>query len=103
MNKILESLDKEEEKRIKEKNFPWWMNPMLAKLTHNYFSDKNWIYERKLDGERCLVYKNGDKLRIMSRNKKELNHVYPEVVRAFKKQKAKRFIVDGDQKNRTLS
>lgn len=96
MNKILESLDKEEKKRIKEKNFPWWINPMLAKLTHNYFSDKNWIYERKLDGERCLVYKNGDKLRIMSRNKKELNHVYPEVVHAFKKQKAKRFIVDGE-------
>ena len=83
MNKLIEKFDEEEKKKIKEKRFPSWINPMLAKLTHNYFSDKKWVYERKLDGERCLVFKEGNKIRIMSRNKKELNHVYPDVLKAF--------------------
>lgn len=29
--------------------------PMLATLTDEHFSDPGWIYERKLDGERCLA------------------------------------------------
>lgn len=40
---------------------PDWMEPMLAKLTHEVFSDEEWIYERKLDGERCLVFKKREK------------------------------------------
>jgi bifunctional non-homologous end joining protein LigD len=96
MNKLIEKLDEEDKKKIKEKGFPSWINPMLAKLTHNHFSDKNWIYERKLDGERCLIFKERNKIRIMSRNKKDLNHVYPEVVNAFNKQKSKNFVVDGE-------
>ncbi len=31
---------------------PDWMDPMLAKLTHDYFSGEDWFFERKLDGER---------------------------------------------------
>ncbi len=29
---------------------------MLATLTDRRFSDPGWIFERKLDGERCLVF-----------------------------------------------
>ncbi|MGA9294894.1 MAG: hypothetical protein WBV81_20065 [Ignavibacteriaceae bacterium] len=65
----LENIGEDERKKIKERKFPAWINPMLAKLTHNYFSDKNWIYEKKLDGERCLVFKEGKKIKIMSRKK----------------------------------
>ncbi len=93
---IFENINKEDRKKIKKETFPKWMNPMLAKLTHNYFSDKDWLFERKLDGERCLIYKNRDKIRVMSRNKKKLNHVYPEIVETVKKQKAENFIVDGE-------
>lgn len=33
---------------------------MLATLVHETFSDPAWIFGRKLDGERCLVFvKNG--------------------------------------------
>jgi bifunctional non-homologous end joining protein LigD len=69
---------------------------MLAKLTHDYFSDDNWIFERKLDGERCLGFANGGKIQLKSRNKKELNAAYPEIVEALEKQEAGDFIVDGE-------
>jgi bifunctional non-homologous end joining protein LigD len=31
------------------------VTPMLATLTDVHFSDPNWIYERKLDGERVIA------------------------------------------------
>lgn len=30
---------------------PSWVGPQLATLTHERFSDPEWIFERKLDGE----------------------------------------------------
>ncbi len=33
---------------------PAWLDPELATLTSDRFSDPAWIFERKLDGERCL-------------------------------------------------
>lgn len=69
---------------------------MLATLTHDEFSDKEWIYERKLDGERCLIFKNGSNLRLMSRNKKNINFRYPELVEVFSNMDVNNFIVDGE-------
>ena len=69
---------------------------MLAKLTHDEFSNKDWIYEHKLDGVRCLVFKKGKEVRLMSRNKNLLNSTYPELVAAFEQQPEERFIVDGE-------
>lgn len=69
---------------------------MLATLTRDYFSDPDWVFERKLDGERCLAFREGKELRLLSRNRKELNDTYPEMVEALRKQKAGDFIVDGE-------
>ncbi|NIP42287.1 MAG: ATP-dependent DNA ligase [candidate division Zixibacteria bacterium] len=69
---------------------------MLATLTHDYFSDENWIYERKLDGERCLCFKNGKKVELKSRNKRVLNDTYPELVKELEKQDTGNFIADGE-------
>ncbi len=69
---------------------------MLAKLTKDYFSSDDWIFERKLDGERCLASKKGEKVNLKSRNKKELNDTYPEILNHLKKQKAKSFLIDGE-------
>lgn len=55
---------------------------MLATLTHDHFSDPDWIYERKLDGQRCMVFHNGDRVDILSRNRRPLNVTYPELVDA---------------------
>ena len=96
MSESLEKLPEEFQQQLKKKKQPEWMSPMLAKLTHDVFSDEEWIFERKLDGERCLVFKNGSEVNIMSRNKKNLNDTYPEIVSALKKQRTGNFIADGE-------
>lgn len=96
MVKLLSGLPDEQRQKLKKKKQPQWFKPMLARLTQDYFSDDAWIFERKLDGERCLGFANEEKMQLRSRNKKNLNDTYPEIVSALKKQKAKNFIVDDE-------
>lgn len=96
MNDLLKKLSDQEKEKLRKKEQPEWTNPMLAKLSHEIFSDKNWIYERKLDGERILIFKKGNKISLKSRNKKELNRTYPEIAEAIKDQDPENFIIDGE-------
>ena len=82
--------------RLISKDMPQWTEPMLATLTHDYFSDPDWIFEPKLDGERCLVFRDADTIRILSRNRKNLNDTYPELVDAIGAAGKGRYIVDGE-------
>ncbi len=82
--------------KIKIKNQPRWISPMLATLTEKYFSDPDWIYEEKFDGIRAIVIKNKDKVLIYSRNKNLQNSKFPSLVEVLKKQKEKNFILDGE-------
>ena len=75
---------------------PEWVAPMLATLTEDRFSDPDWLYERKLDGERCLVFRTSGGVRLLSRNRKELNNHYPELVEALAEQANQDFVVDGE-------
>jgi DNA ligase D-like protein (predicted ligase) len=83
---------------------PSWTEPMLATLTDDRFSDPGWIFERKLDGVRCLAFKSSSGVRLMSRNKKEMSRTWPELADAIAAQPAS-FVVDGEivtfEKNRT--
>jgi bifunctional non-homologous end joining protein LigD len=83
-------------KKLKKIPFPSFIPPMLATLTTNYFSSKDWFYEHKYDGVRCLAFKNKGKIRLLSRNNIEMNDEYPEIVTALQKQKADNFIIDGE-------
>jgi ATP-dependent DNA ligase len=78
---------------------------MLATLTTRTFSDPGWVFERKLDGERCLAFRQGRAVRLMSRNRKRVNNQYPEIVEALLAQDADDFVVDGEvvafDRNRT--
>jgi bifunctional non-homologous end joining protein LigD len=75
---------------------PDWFEPELATLTRDRFSDPAWLYERKLDGERCLAFRDGGELRLMTRNRKIVSSTYPELVEAFMAQKADDFVLDGE-------
>ena len=75
---------------------PAWFEPELATLTRDRFSDPAWIYERKLDGERCLAFRDGDQVRLMTRNRKMVSSTYPELVEALGAQQAGDFVVDGE-------
>jgi DNA ligase D-like protein (predicted ligase) len=92
----LKKLSESARKKARQVDQPSWMDPMLASLTDQRFSDENWIFERKLDGERCIAYKDGDSVSLKSRNRKVINDQYPELVEALEKQAEKRFIVDGE-------
>jgi DNA ligase D-like protein (predicted ligase) len=89
-------LDKEQFKKLKKKRYPDWMAPMLAKLHHTTFNDEKWIYERKLDGERCLLFKHKGRVRLCSRNQKALNDSYPELEAVATYQEADNFVADGE-------
>jgi DNA ligase D-like protein (predicted ligase) len=75
---------------------PGWLDPQLATLTRDRFSDPAWIFERKLDGERCLAFRDGPGLRLMTRNQKLVTGTYPELAAALEAQQADDFIVDGE-------
>ena len=81
---------------VKKRRQPSWIDPMLATLTESYFSDPEWIFEPKLDGVRCLAFKKGTKVRLMSRNQLSLNERYPEVVDAVGKLEIDEAILDGE-------
>ena len=75
---------------------PSWIEPELATLTKERFSDPGWITERKLDGERCLAFVSGASARLLTRNKKLITGTYPELAAALGAQQADDFIVDGE-------
>src|SRR6185312_12727503 len=75
---------------------PEWRAPTLATLTDKRFSDPRWIFERKFDGMRCLAFRDGRRVRLLSRNRKSLNGTYPELVDALAAQQNSRFVVDGE-------
>lgn len=95
MHKALKDLPEDVRAKLKKQSMPDWTSPMLATLTHDHFSDPDWIYERKLDGQRCLFFKNGDDIRLMSRNEKQQNEFYPEITEAVSKLSGD-FILDGE-------
>lgn len=78
-------MDLFEEKNIK---------PMLLYETKP-FNDKNYIYELKFDGARCLAYLDKDKTILRNKRNKDVTYLYPELKNMYK-QTTKRCILDGE-------
>jgi ATP-dependent DNA ligase len=76
--------------------FPEWMEPMAATLTQERFTGPEWIFERKLDGIRLLVFKHGDQVCLLSRNRLPQNAAYPDVARAVADLPVRDAILDGE-------
>ena len=67
--------------------------PMLAKLERELpLGDV--LYERKLDGFRCLVFRDGDAVALQSRHGNPLARYFPEVVAAVRSLRAERIVLD---------
>ncbi|MFO7777266.1 MAG: non-homologous end-joining DNA ligase [Nitriliruptoraceae bacterium] len=79
MSHPFDRLAADDRERLREEPLPDWLDPMLATLTHDHFSDPDWLFERKLDGERVLAYRSDRSVRLLSRNAKALEDTYPEV------------------------
>ena len=57
----------------------------LATLSRERFYEPGWVYERKLDGERCVAVHDGD-VRLLSRNGHDVSASFPEVADAVAEQ-----------------
>jgi bifunctional non-homologous end joining protein LigD len=69
---------------------------MKAVLTRERFSDPDWIFERKLDGIRCVAIRADERVRLLSRNDLSLNARYPEVADAVAREPCAQFALDGE-------
>jgi bifunctional non-homologous end joining protein LigD len=72
------------------------IEPMKAVLSDEPFSDAAWIFERKLDGIRCIAIKDGSSVTLMSRTAHRLNEQFPEVAEALERDPAGDFVLDGE-------
>ncbi|MGJ4940916.1 ATP-dependent DNA ligase [Bradyrhizobium sp. HKCCYLS1011] len=57
---------------------------------------KEWQYEPKWDGFRCLLSREGDNVTMQSKAGEDLTRYFPEVAAAARELKAERFVLDGE-------
>lgn len=92
----VEALPEAVREALRDEPVPDWRAPTLATLTDQRFSDPQWIFERKFDGMRCLAFRDGERVWLLSRNRQPLNGTYPELLDALTAQRTTRFVVDGE-------
>lgn len=73
-----------------------FVTPMKATLTADRPAGEGWVFERKLDGIRCLAVKTGGAVRLFSRNQLALDDRYPSLARALAGDPADEFVIDGE-------
>ena len=70
--------------------------PMKAVLSDEPFSDPGWIFERKLDGIRCVAHKRGDEVRLLSRTDHLMNDRFTKLAEALGREPHRDFVADGE-------
>jgi ATP-dependent DNA ligase len=69
---------------------------MLAKLQPDIPRGAGWLYEPKWDGFRAVVFRDGDRVRIDSRNGQTLERYFPELHAELCTALPERCVVDGE-------
>ena len=75
---------------------PFRIQPMLATLVAKPFDRGGWDYEEKYDGDRILAYKEGDRVRLLSRNGKDRTERFPKLEQAIRQLRPERLLLDGE-------
>lgn len=70
--------------------------PMEARLTDTIPEGEGWQFEPKWDGFRCLAFRDGDTVEMMSKSGKPLGRYFPEIVDALLALEEQRFVIDGE-------
>ena len=73
-----------------------FVTPMKAVLTAERPAGAEWVFERKLDGIRCLAVKDGARTQLYSRNELSLNDRYASLAAALDADPTDRFVIDGE-------
>jgi ATP-dependent DNA ligase len=69
---------------------------MEARLVDEAPVGKEWQYEPKWDGFRCLAFRDRDEIYLQSKSGQPLARYFPDVVEALRRLKAPRFVLDGE-------
>lgn len=72
------------------------IEPMLATLLKDPFDDEDYVFEAKWDGVRTLAYIRSGELRLISRRKRDVTELYPELGRLAEQLAARNGLVDGE-------
>lgn len=81
-------------------------SPMEARLIESLPEGEGWQFEPKWDGFRCLAFRDGDHVALVSKSGKPLERYFPELVATLRELPEDRFVVDGEiilPKDGTLS
>jgi ATP-dependent DNA ligase len=70
--------------------------PMEAQPAIELPAGQEWQYEPKWDGFRCLAFRDGQRIGLMSKSSKPLTRYFPELVQALSEIAAKQFVLDGE-------
>jgi ATP-dependent DNA ligase len=70
--------------------------PQLARSAKMLPEGRDWRYEPKWDGFRTIVFRDGDEIRLQSRNGRPMNRYFPEVVEQVEKLPGERLVLDGE-------
>ena len=69
---------------------------MEARLVSELPAGKEWQFEPKWDGFRCLARRDGDTVELVSKAGKPLSRYFPDLVARLLQLRAKRFVIDGE-------
>jgi bifunctional non-homologous end joining protein LigD len=70
--------------------------PMLARLVSAPPSGDGWVYERKLDGLRCIAVRHGDRVELWSRSRQSFTARFGGIAEALRRVPADDFVFDGE-------
>jgi len=94
---VFARLSEAEQELLVRSVLPASLPAQLATLTEERFSDPGWVFERKLDGVRCLARRTADgQVRLLSRNDKDMSRTYPEIAVAITEQAATELVLVGE-------
>ena len=75
---------------------PRFVLVMKPKLVDEPPRGAGWIYELKFDGFRTLAVKNGDKVKLISRNENDLTNKFAEIAEAIAPLPCEECVIDGE-------
>lgn len=70
--------------------------PMEARSVEEIPAGRNWQYEPKWDGFRCLAFRDGEQIYLQSKAGQQLARYFPDIAGALVRLPEQRFVLDGE-------
>ncbi|HLW47860.1 MAG TPA: non-homologous end-joining DNA ligase [bacterium] len=81
---------------LRPDRIPFRVHAMLATLVPEPFHRPGWVYEEKYDGFRILAYKEGPRVRLLSRNDNDRTATYSDIAQGVSRLVPRTLLLDGE-------